>query len=278
MLSASDKPPPPLAGLVELVWTIDESGSVPCVERVLPSGTTELVFDLEDPERAPLVYGPHSRPFEQLRSARRSLVGIHFAPGGAATLLGVPASEFENSRVGLDSLGGWVAFELGARLAEAPTARTRLRLVESALLARFERIRPPHPAVAYALAELAHDPAPRSIGAIAAGAGLSSRRFSEVFSAQVGLSPKLFARVRRFQRVLELAHARSKPDWMQLAIGCGYYDQAHLARDFGEFAAISPNASLALRSEDPNHLSLAPEGQFRPSASDCGRASLVAGE
>ena len=265
MLSLCAKPSAPLAGRIELFWAVEQPRREARFERVLPSGTTELVFDLCDAARPPLIFGPHSEPFEKERAERASFVGIHFRPGGAATLLGVPESEFANSRVGLDAFWGRAALELGARLAETATPAAGLRLLEDVLLARLDRARPQHPGVAYALDELAQVPAPRSIGEIGRRAGLSARRFIALFTAQVGLSPKLFARVRRFQRLLQLAHGQPKPNWLQLAICCGYCDQAHLARDFGDFAGVSPGAYVRLRLADPNHIALLPEGQIRPS-------------
>lgn len=256
MNSVALAPRPALAGFVELYWAEEATDRTPGLERVLPSGTTDVVFDLRDPARPALVCGPHSRPFTMERAARESYAGIHFKPGGAAALLGVVESELANAHVELDAIWGRSGRELGARLCEAATPELRLRLLEQTLLARLERARPRHPAVTYALCQLSRSPAPRSIGEIGEATGLSARRFIALFTAQVGLTPKLFARVRRFQRVLKLAHARPRPDWIELALGCGYYDQAHLVRDFGDFAALAPSAYLRLRSHDPNHLAL----------------------
>lgn len=247
-------PSPALADHVELFWAMETLSPAAGLERVLPSGTVELVFDLDDPSRAPVICGPHDAAFVMRRARRDSFVGVHFKPGGAASLLGVPASELANARIGLDLIWGCAARELGARLVEAPTASVRLRLLEASLLARLDRRVATHPGVAYALGELADVPAPRSIGEIAACAGLSARRFIALFDAQVGLTPKLFARVRRFQRLLQLAHPQPAPAWTQLALDCGYFDQAHLSRDFGEFAGLSPGAYARLRSHDPNHV------------------------
>jgi AraC-like DNA-binding protein len=249
-------PAPALAVHVQMYWAMETVNQVPVVERVLPSGTVELVFDLDAPSQMPVVCGPHDAAFEMRRARRDSFVGVHFKPGGAASLLGVPASELANARVDLDALWGRAARELGARLVEAPTARARLQLLERALLARLHRRPDAHPGVAYALSELAHVPAPRSIGEIAARAGLSARRFIALFDAQVGLTPKRFARVRRFQKLVQLAHPRPAPAWAQLALDCGYFDQAHLSRDFGEFAGLAPGAYARLRSHDPNHVAI----------------------
>jgi AraC-like DNA-binding protein len=266
MLTAHAMPSAPLARHVELFWAMDAPSRADGLERVLPSGTAELVFNLRDPGRLALICGPHSQPFVLQRAGRESFAGIHFKPGGATRLLGVPESELANGFVDLDVLWGREARELRARLGDAASPAAALALLERALLARLERTREGHASVAYALDTLEQVPAPRSIGEIATRTGLSARRFITLFTQQVGLSPKLFARVRRFQRVLHLAHAQRAPDWARLALACGYYDQAHLVRDFGDFASVSPGAYLRLRGEDPNHIALAPEVQIRPRA------------
>jgi AraC-like DNA-binding protein len=69
---------------------------------------------------------------------------------------------------------------------------------------------------------------------------LSHRRLIQVFTAEVGMTPKLFGRIQRFQRALHAAQAVDAPDWAGLALGGKYCDQAHLIRDFVAFSGLSP--------------------------------------
>jgi len=86
--------------------------------------------------------------------------------------------------------------------------------------------------------------------------GLSSRRFIEVFRDEVGLTPKLFCRVRRFQQVLHLIRSGQQVDWASVALTCGYFDQAHCIHDFQVFAGLAPTAYLAHQGEYRNHVPL----------------------
>ena len=79
--------------------------------------------------------------------------------------------------------------------------------------------------------------------------GLSQRRFIQLFTADVGLTPKLYGRVRRFQWARELVRHVPKPDWAAVAASCGFFDQSHLIRDFGEFSGLSPVDYLSQRSK-----------------------------
>jgi AraC-like DNA-binding protein len=89
---------------------------------------------------------------------------------------------------------------------------------------------------------------------VTAQVGLSARRFIDVFGGEVGLTPKLFCRVRRFQKVLRgVAHGR-RADWAAVAADCGYFDQAHFIHDFRAFSGLSPTAYLTQRTEHLNHV------------------------
>jgi AraC-like DNA-binding protein len=110
-----------------------------------------------------------------------------------------------------------------------------------------------HPAVGFALRELHHAPG-RTIGQVREQTGVSERRFIELFHRQVGLTPKLYARVRRFQTAIRRIRTGCPVDWTDVALGCGYFDQAHLIHDFRAISGLKPGEYAALRTEHLNHV------------------------
>jgi AraC-like DNA-binding protein len=118
-------------------------------------------------------------------------------------------------------------------------------------MARVQRPLERHRAVAFALGKLRET---QSIGVVMENIGLSQRRFIEVFNAEVGLTPKLYSRLRRFQTLLQRIYNRTEVDWADAALGCGYFDQAHFNHDFREFTGISPSAYLASNLRHMNHV------------------------
>jgi AraC-like DNA-binding protein len=94
----------------------------------------------------------------------------------------------------------------------------------------------------------------RRVSDVSGEIGLSPRRFIEVFKQQVGLTPKLFCRVRRFQRVLRRIYRREEVEWADLALSCGYFDQAHFIHDFKAFSGINPTAYVAAGGRHQNHV------------------------
>jgi AraC-like DNA-binding protein len=103
--------------------------------------------------------------------------------------------------------------------------------------------------VSWAIGQFLREPHLQSIAAVSHDLGVSHKQFIEQFRREVGLTPKLFCRVRRFQEVLKLIHAQHAVKWADIACGCGYFDQAHFVKDFLAFAGLNPSAYLDRRLE-----------------------------
>ncbi|MFN3649758.1 MAG: DUF6597 domain-containing transcriptional factor [Armatimonadota bacterium] len=272
MLYRSYTPAAPLHHLIEWYW-YSSGAPLHARGRVLPSGTMELVVNLRDDEirifdpsrkdeprrfTGAVISGAYSRLFEP--QVHESVLGVHFKPGAAASLLGAPAGELADRHVELESLWGPAAREIHERLCEAATPEARIALLETALLERLHRAPERHPAVPAALAALEAADEAVSVRRIARDLGLCHRRLIQVFTSAVGLTPKRYQRVRRFQRARRLVRPTASPDWAQVALECGYFDQSHLIRDFRQFTGFSPGEFQRLQNENllPSHLTQVP--------------------
>ena len=268
MLYRSYSPGPPLSEFIKRFWLCSDAPPH-ARERILPSGTIELVINLRDDEiriydpsnpdlctrySGAILSGTYSRFFVIDPLQHASILGVHFRPGGAFPFLGAPAGELADTHVDLETLWGPAAVELRERLCIAATPRERFSLMEEALLSRLRRSPEPHGAVPVALG--AFEPAGVRVRDVAGLVGLSQRRFIQVFAAEVGLTPKLYCRVRRFQRARALVGQAASPDWARVAVDCGYFDQSHLIRDFLAFSGLSPVDYFHQQSERvlPNHV------------------------
>ena len=264
-------PGPSLSEFVELLWYYEGDEPTREKERVLPTGTMEMVINLRDdalrvcdgknPHKfqslgGSLVCGAHSGFFVIDTAGQYRIMGVAFKPGGALPFLGLPAGVLQDAHVPLDALWGREAGDSRDRLLEAETVEAKFRVLEQELLARLVRPLVRHPAVAFALEEFGSVPQERTISEVTTRTGLSPRRFIQFFSQEVGLTPKLFCRVRRFQEALRLCAGEERIGFGELALACGYFDQAHLIRDFRAFSGLSPTAYLKHRSEHLNHVPL----------------------
>jgi len=131
------------------------------------------------------------------------------------------------------------------RLRTANHSDEKFRVLEIALLKHLNERVQLNPAVLYALQEFARKPQIPRVWEIAQEAGLSRRRFGQVFREQIGLTPKLYCRLQRFQSALKQIASGASVDWAQIALATGYCDQAHLAHEFRDFSGLSPSAYLA---------------------------------
>jgi AraC-like DNA-binding protein len=187
-----------------------------------------------------VISGPYAGSFMSDVAEEASIMGVHFKPGGAFLLLGLPAGELANTHIDLSAVWGRTADELREQLCGLTEPMERFQLLEHALLARLSDSPIPHGAVHRALDMLTRTHGQAMVRDVARAVDLSQRRFIEVFTDQVGLTPKLFGRVQRFQYAIALARNATKVEWAQLATDCGYFDQSHLIRDFIEFSGVTP--------------------------------------
>jgi AraC-like DNA-binding protein len=224
-------------------------------ERVLPNGKFQLVIDLSELASPPLVVGIRSEFSVVETAGLQCMIGVVFRAGGARSLLDVCADEFYNTEVPLDLIWGGAAGRLRDCLQSARTPAERFRSLEAALIERAKRPQL-HPAVQFALGEFQRAPHIRSVLDVAREAGLSRRRFAQLFREQVGLTPKLYCRVHRFQDVVRRLTAGAPVDWADVALAGGYCDQAHLAHEFRAFSGISPGAWLARDRPFQNHVAI----------------------
>jgi AraC-like DNA-binding protein len=262
-------PARPLGEFVDLFWHYDGYFPPQMKEAILPDGTMALAINLRDDElrvydaanparcerfSGMAIAGTYRGAFLIDTAQQNTIMGAHFRPGGAFPFLDLPVGELADRHVDLEAIWGSAAADLRERLCEADTPDQRFRILEEALLAHLCRPFDRHDAVRIALGAFRRFDVRVTVRDVARRVGLSHRRFNQVFTAEVGLTPKMFSRLQRFQRVLALVRGTATPDWARLSVDCGYFDQSHLIRDFREFSGLVPTNFLRRRSgEHPNH-------------------------
>jgi AraC-like DNA-binding protein len=250
------KPRPPLSKFVDNFWLYEGYEPEHKTERILPTGTLELVINLRQNEllfydaeltenrcsfSGAIVSGASGRSFSPDTAEAALIIGVHFKPGGAFPFLGLPAGDLADTHVDLETLWGPSAGRLRERLCEARSSAERFQLLQEALLSRLCQGVEQHYAVSAALEMFEKNQAGPRVREAAKYLGLSQRRFIQVFKAEVGITPKLFSRIQRFQQTRTFIHHNPSINWAGLAVDLGYFDQSHLIREFLEFSGLSPN-------------------------------------
>ncbi|WP_437980670.1 helix-turn-helix domain-containing protein [Sorangium sp. So ce117] len=204
------------------------------------------------------VCGAHAKHFAIDTAEQRAIVGAELSPGGAAPFFGPDAAALGGAHVSLDALWGREAALVRERVLEAKTPEERLRALESALASRLLRPRAPlerDPSVDFALAAFADLSRAWTVADVTGQLGMSSKRFIRSFTERVGLTPKRYCRVQRFQQAVSAIERGERVSWAGVAAACGYYDQAHFIHDFRAFAGLTPTEYVTRRRER-NHVPL----------------------
>jgi AraC-like DNA-binding protein len=281
------RPPHPLLRpFVARVWVAGSpspASAAACrVEHLLPTGYMHVAFRLDDSPlriresmadagvdlREPMIGGLRSRFLLRELSGSSGSVAAVLRPGAARVLFGIGADELAGRHTPLAELWGAAAGALRERLLAAPGAQSRLALLEAVLMARLSPVRGIHPAVAALLGEIGRG---MPVAAAVALSGLSHRHFNRHFAHAVGVAPKAFQRLRRFQHALRLL--RRGVALAAVAAEAGYSDQAHLTREFVLISGVTPAAYRRLRPAQANHLSLPGPGQVPSRSTAGGRGS-----
>jgi methylphosphotriester-DNA--protein-cysteine methyltransferase len=122
------------------------------------------------------------------------------------------------------------------------------------LLSRLRNAHPLHPAVAYAVRKLTAMSNAARIGQVQNESGYGAKRFIELFSGAVGLTPKVYSRIQRFQTVIDRIAHGDRVDWATVALDGGYCDQSHLNREFRVFSGVTPALYRPVARHRPSHI------------------------
>lgn len=257
MLSYVERPPcDALAACVECVWEVSDrrERAQRGAERVVPDGCPELILHLGDPfarqvggrwlaQPRAFLAGPLTKPW-LLRAGRRvRTVGVRFRPGATPAAFPIRMRDACDRELPLAGLvGARRASALLRVVGAAPTRRARFRATEDWLLRRVAEAKPRRGEARSAVQLVLAARGQRRVEDVARTLGWSRRRLERVFARDVGLRPKLFFRIVRLNAVLATLDAGERAPAVELALEAGYFDQAHLLRDFRFLAGRGPGA------------------------------------
>jgi AraC-like DNA-binding protein len=256
-------PPPELSGLVRSYCDYSERTGGFTSRRELPHGEGVFIINLGAPIGITAADGESHR----LTSGQGFIAGAHLGPaisssGGTQAgieialplttlrrILGTPMASLMNRVVPLDAILGDSIAWMTRSLASADSAEDRIALLDTALIDRLRGTSALPPVIGYALKALANQ-ADRDVADIAAEIGWSRKHLANRLRDAVGIGPRAWRRLIRFQRLAGAIPHGVSPNWAGLACDHGYADQAHMIREFREFAGITPTAFLAKSLDD----------------------------
>jgi len=228
-----------LKQFVDCFWTVDPAGAHQ-EYPVLPDGCVDIVYSPSVARGLQLV-GTMTTARKFAISAGDVQFGVRFRPAMSRSFLPLPGLDTLDQLIALSDVWGAPAGRLAEQIAEARSAEQCIGLIEARLanptdITVVQRI----------CTSIVEQSGQLRIDDLAFHAGFSTRQLRRLFLEQVGLSPKHFCRVIRFQSSLSRLSKRGRADWVQVAVDCGYYDQAHFINEFRQFSGYTPGEFAAL--------------------------------
>jgi AraC-like DNA-binding protein len=255
------QPWPALADFVKCFWIMEATHNpFQGKEALIPDGCIELIFNLGtpykryDPENNSALLkhshlvGERDRYFliEQTRAVH--LIAARFKPGGLYPFVRFSIAEVTNQTVDLDLIFGSRIKEIEAKLFETRKHQKKIDLLQQALL---QQLKEPasHATTIAALKLIQHRHGNISVEALMRELGANYKYLERHFLQIVGLTPKVFNRITRFQYVMQTLRYAAFHAWPSMALDCGYYDQAHFIKEFKEFTGATPSEFVARQNQ-----------------------------
>lgn len=249
MKYAQITPPPPFDQVVDCVWFLTGPSAEHDPQPVVPDGRFELLLHRAqpftrietdgslNPQQSLLVAGQLTGPLHLKPGdgGPIDVVGIRLHPLGASAILGIPLDELTDQVLPLGDVNRRLAAALAPMLDPSGTPTVTAEAVLVALGRTVAEA--PCSKMTVALQALAGGAPMNELSGMV---GISDRTLGRRFRMQVGLSPKLYQRVVRFRRAFRMLSRSAPGQWTRVALAAGYYDQAHLIRDFRGFAGAAP--------------------------------------
>jgi AraC-like DNA-binding protein len=242
------------------------------LDRFLPDGNTELIIDLgEKPQYIhdndtlkviqrcthAWVSGVRTRPITIPAGTGNRIIVIGFKKGAANPFYSFPMNEITDSVVMADLIFGRSICELREQLLSAVSMHQMFHRIELFLMARAGNklnADPNSNCVQYAIHHMTHHHNIFSFQGFSEHIGYSQKHFIDLFRKQVGVTPKQYLKIMRFQKAILEAEAVQEINWSQLARESGFYDQAHFIHDFKEFSGFTPHEYQQRKNTELNYV------------------------
>jgi AraC-like DNA-binding protein len=272
MIFQAYQPVFPLDHFVENLIYFEGLNPAHNLDRFLPDGNTEIIIDLtEHPQsihdnetlqeiqicRYAWVSGVRTQPITIPSGRGSRMLVVAFKKGRAFPFYPFPLSDLTDTVVEADLVFGRRFSELREQLLATKSIGRMFQLLEDFLLRQAgDSLRADSAArcVEYAVSSIIHKPTLRRLQQLSEEIGYSQKHFIALFKQQVGISPKQYLKIMRFQKVIRAVEQNESISWSDIALESGYYDQAHFIHDFKRFSGFTPNEYRKRKADTLNYI------------------------
>ncbi|MBO6545469.1 MAG: AraC family transcriptional regulator [Balneolaceae bacterium] len=242
------------------------------IERLMPDGAAHLIIELDDIPKFTFhnetlevkekysggwISGMQKEFISISAEVHSSMFVIRFTPTGLFQLLGVSMDELRDQVFDAELFFGSSIRTLRDQLLEAPTPECKFKAVSNWLSEKMISNQQINPVVNFAIDHITKNPSLDQVGRLSQITGYSQKQLIHLFKTHLGLTPKYFQRIMRFNLVLKELDQTSRINWTALSQQCGFYDQAHFIREFQKFSGFNPTEFLNTEREYKNYVVVA---------------------
>lgn len=271
MLFEAYIPPFPLKQFIESFVYYKDYNPTHTVDRFLPDGNVYVVIDLTDYPK--FIYDNYTlkeiqscknvwfsgirNKYITIPSGRDSeMFIINFHKGKAYPFVEMPMNELTDYVVGGELVMPGEILNMREELLNRPGIHEKFAYAETYLLKVFSKKLTDNPFVSYSVNAILQSPHQLTINKLAGKVGYSQKHFIKIFREHVGVTPKNFLKIMRFQKAIQEIEAAKAINWAGIAYESGYYDQAHFINDFKQFSGFTPAQFRQMNSEFTNYVAV----------------------
>lgn len=269
MLYKTYIPDLPLSQFIECMIYYEGFSFEHTVDRFLPNGDTEILIDFNDSPQ--YIYdneslkeiqachniwasGIRTEPITIPSGSHARMMVIMCKKGMAYPFFPFPMDEFVDSVIDADLIWGTIFADLREKLLEMKDVDMIFKAAEEFLVSNFLGPALINPCVEYAVAEIIRQPDQVNLSRLSAKIGYSQKHFISMFKRQVGVTPKAYLKILRFQKAISDIEHSTRVDWTDISHDCGFYDQAHFINDFKSFSGFTPEQYLRQKNDLLNYV------------------------
>ena len=262
----------PLDRYIKSIFYYEGLNPVHRLDRFLPDGNTEIVFDLSDGTQhiynnetlAPIqacryawVSGVRTQPITIPSGKGSKMLIIAFKKGKAYPFYPLPMTEFTDAVLGAELIFGQAVFDLREQLLSASSVKQMFVLVEAFLLHQAGGLPSADmtsQCIEYAVSSIMSKPDKAGFQYLSDQVGYSQKHFIELFKKKVGLTPSQYMKIMRFQKAIHEIENTESIRWSAIALRNGFYDQAHFIHEFRNFSGFTPGEYLIRKTNLLNYI------------------------
>ncbi|QYJ67431.1 AraC family transcriptional regulator [Flavobacterium litorale] len=243
-----------LAKQIKLYWTLEskDTDALHERERVFPDGCIELIFNYGDRFRkydtentfhiqpSSFIHGQLKTYFELQATGKVGIFSVRFHPAGLQPFISFNVDSFTNTTLTVNEVWGQDGETLATKVLNCCTHEERIKTLENFLINKKQLLKINTSPVEYCVNKIIDTIGAVSTESLSVELNISKRQLERRFIATVGISPKLLARIVRFQHILQLIESETFKSFTTVAYEGGFYDQAHFIKDFKDFTGLNP--------------------------------------